>query len=224
MRALQALGAEAQITSKTCQTFYLTQLQHTDTGPTSPSADPMMPGAWQGSHWSAIFLSHWYDSTRKNPSESGIRTPDLPPPRRTPLPLGQRGGLLDGNKLTSVLSHVEFMFILSPPCPMHTDQPRITVQSAITSTQPLSTTLQCDVDAFPAITALSWYKGGQLLDTSDSSRYSGATIGFPSLTIASVSAQDAGSYYCVVSNSVGTSISGTIVLTVNCKSSSSVFV
>ena len=30
------------------QTFYLTQSQYTDTGPTSPSA-------WQGSHWSANF-------------------------------------------------------------------------------------------------------------------------------------------------------------------------
>ena len=33
-------------------TFYLTQSQYTDTGPTSPSADPITPGAWQGSHWS----------------------------------------------------------------------------------------------------------------------------------------------------------------------------
>ena len=35
------------------QTFYLTQSQYTDTGPTSPTADPITPGAWQGSHWSA---------------------------------------------------------------------------------------------------------------------------------------------------------------------------
>ena len=27
------------------QTFYLTQSQHTDTGPTSPTADPITPGA-----------------------------------------------------------------------------------------------------------------------------------------------------------------------------------
>ena len=45
------------------QTVHLTQSQYTDTRPTSPSADPMMPGAWQGSHWSTNFLSHWYDST-----------------------------------------------------------------------------------------------------------------------------------------------------------------
>ena len=36
-------------------TFYLTQSHYTDTGFTSPSADPIMPGAWQGSHWSANF-------------------------------------------------------------------------------------------------------------------------------------------------------------------------
>ena len=30
-------------------TLYLTQSQYTDTGPTSPSADPITPGAWQGS-------------------------------------------------------------------------------------------------------------------------------------------------------------------------------
>ena len=37
------------------QTFYLTQSQYTDTGPISPSADPITPGAWHGGHWSAHF-------------------------------------------------------------------------------------------------------------------------------------------------------------------------
>ena len=37
------------------QMFYFTQSQYTDTGLTSPSADPITPGAWQGSHWSANF-------------------------------------------------------------------------------------------------------------------------------------------------------------------------
>ena len=37
------------------QTFYFTQSQYTDIWPTSPSADPTMPGTWQGSHWSANF-------------------------------------------------------------------------------------------------------------------------------------------------------------------------
>ena len=36
-------------------TLYLTQSQYTDTGPTSPSTNPITPGAWQGNHWSANF-------------------------------------------------------------------------------------------------------------------------------------------------------------------------
>ena len=47
------------------QTFHLTQSPYTDTGPTSPSTDPITTGAFQGSHWSGHFLSHWYDSTPK---------------------------------------------------------------------------------------------------------------------------------------------------------------
>ena len=63
------------------QTFYLTQSQNTDTGPSSPSADPITPGAWQGSHWSANFEVTGITRPRKNPGTSGIRTRDLP---RTP--------------------------------------------------------------------------------------------------------------------------------------------
>ena len=66
------------------QTFYLTQSQYTDTGPTSPSADPISPGTWQGSHWSAHFLVTGMTQPRKNPGASGIRTWDLPLLRRTP--------------------------------------------------------------------------------------------------------------------------------------------
>ena len=60
------------------QTLYLTRSQYTDTGPTSPCADPdrVVTGV--------LFLSHWYDSTRKNPVASKIRTRDLPLSRRTP--------------------------------------------------------------------------------------------------------------------------------------------
>ena len=58
------------------QPFHLIQSQYTDTGPTSPSTDPLTPGAWQGSQWSAIVFSRWCDSTQKNPhGESGNRTP-----------------------------------------------------------------------------------------------------------------------------------------------------
>ena len=66
------------------QTFYLTQSQYTDTGPTSPSAEPNTPGAWQGSHWNANFEVTGMTRPRKNPGASGIRTRDLPLSRRTP--------------------------------------------------------------------------------------------------------------------------------------------
>ena len=56
------------------QTFYLTQSQYTDTGPTSPRADPVTPGAWQGSHWSAMFKSLvWLD-----PEKSGRQRDSKP--------------------------------------------------------------------------------------------------------------------------------------------------
>ena len=68
-------------------TFYLTQSQYTDTGPTSPSADTITPGAWQGSHWSANFEVTGMTPQWKNPFASGIRTRDFPLSRRTPTRL-----------------------------------------------------------------------------------------------------------------------------------------
>ena len=38
-------------------TFHLTQSKYTDTGPTSPSTNPITPGAWQGSTGVPIFMS-----------------------------------------------------------------------------------------------------------------------------------------------------------------------
>ena len=77
------------------QTFYLTQSQSTDTGPTSPSVDPITPGAWQGSHWSANFLSHWYDSTPKKSWRKRDSNPGPSALEADALPLGQRGGERD---------------------------------------------------------------------------------------------------------------------------------
>ena len=54
------------------QTFYLTQSQYTDTGPTSPNADPITPGAWQGSHWSASFKSLVWLDPGKIPAQAGF--------------------------------------------------------------------------------------------------------------------------------------------------------
>ena len=47
-------------------TLHLTQSQYTDTGPTSPSTDPITPGAWQGSHWRTNFQVTGMTRTQKN--------------------------------------------------------------------------------------------------------------------------------------------------------------
>ena len=43
---------ETEVADQTCR---LVQSQYTDTRFTGPSADPIAPGAWQGSHWSTDF-------------------------------------------------------------------------------------------------------------------------------------------------------------------------
>ena len=56
------------------QTFYLTQSQYTDTGPTSPRADHIMSGAWQGRHWSAHFeVTSMTRPKKKIPSQAGFK-------------------------------------------------------------------------------------------------------------------------------------------------------
>ena len=75
--------SQAQICSDDCtcchteieatdQTFYLAQSQYTDTGPTSPSADPATPGTWQGIHWSANFEVTGMTRPGKIPSQVGF--------------------------------------------------------------------------------------------------------------------------------------------------------
>ena len=54
------------------QTFHLTQSQYADTGPTSLSADPITPSAWQGSHWNANFEVTGMTRPRKIPSQTGF--------------------------------------------------------------------------------------------------------------------------------------------------------
>ena len=74
------------------QTFYLTQSQYTDTGPTSPSADPITPGAWQGSHWNANFEVTGMTRPRKKSRRKRDSNPGSSSLEVGALPLGQRGG------------------------------------------------------------------------------------------------------------------------------------
>ena len=54
------------------QTYCLTQSHYTDTGPTSPSTDPITPGAWQGRHWGANFEVTGMTRPGKIPSQKGF--------------------------------------------------------------------------------------------------------------------------------------------------------
>ena len=90
------------------QTFYLTKSQCTYTGPTSPSADPIPPGAWQGSHWSANFLSHWYDLTPKKSRRKRDSNPGSSVLEADALPLGQRGGQQERRRAHTYCTHYVF--------------------------------------------------------------------------------------------------------------------
>ena len=54
------------------QTFQLTQSQYTDTWPPNFSIDPITPGAWLGSHWSAIFFMTRMTRLGKIPAQAGF--------------------------------------------------------------------------------------------------------------------------------------------------------
>ena len=51
-RTMVVTYKEIQVADKICR---ITQTQYTDTGPASLSADPITPGAWQGSRWNTMF-------------------------------------------------------------------------------------------------------------------------------------------------------------------------
>ena len=56
-------------------TFFLTKSQYIDTGLTSPSADPVMPGAWQGTHLRVNFYVTGMTQPRKIPTvQAGIES------------------------------------------------------------------------------------------------------------------------------------------------------
>ena len=72
-----------------------TQSQYTDTGLTSPSADPITPGAWQGSHWSANFevtgMTRPEKSRRKRDSNPRSSAPEVDALTTRPTRLSQNG-------------------------------------------------------------------------------------------------------------------------------------
>ena len=66
------------------QAFHLTQSPYTDTGPTSPSTDPITPGVWQGSTGVPIFEVTCMTRPREIPAQAGFE----------PLLIRSKGGRL----------------------------------------------------------------------------------------------------------------------------------
>ena len=77
-------SAQTSLPAAADQTFYLTQSQCTDTRPTSPNADPMMPSAWLGNHWSTnLQVAGMTQPGERSIGKAGIE-PRLPFSRQMP--------------------------------------------------------------------------------------------------------------------------------------------
>ena len=106
------------------QTFYLTQSQYTDTGPTSPSADRITPGAWQGSHWSANFQVTGMTRPRKKSRRKRDLNPGSSALEVNALPLGERGGPHSQTAYSNTQSFFQSglpLLLLWPLKTLHTD-------------------------------------------------------------------------------------------------------
>ena len=80
------------------QTFYLTQSQYIDTGPTSPSADPVTLDAWQGSHWRANFEVTGMTRPGKIPTGINPRSASLETDTFTIRPMRRSGRQRDRDR------------------------------------------------------------------------------------------------------------------------------
>ena len=95
-------------------TFHLTQSQYTDTVPTSPSAYPITPGAWQDRHWSANFkvtgmTGPRKKSRRKRDSNLGSSVLEADALKTRPTMRYRRQRLhRTGVKVAAVVSHSPF--------------------------------------------------------------------------------------------------------------------
>ena len=101
--------------------FLLTQSHYTDTGPTSPSTDPITSGAWRGSHWSANFEVTGMTRPRKksqrkrdsNPGSSALEADALTTrPTRRSIQSGRNCGS-SCHDLDSSAHAREFQIVLS---------------------------------------------------------------------------------------------------------------
>ncbi|GFO02841.1 titin [Plakobranchus ocellatus] len=108
-----------------------------------------------------------------------------------------------------------------------TDTPQVSLGSPTSLTLSEGTsqiTLVCSVSANPPVTNVYWLQNGVLVDVVASpTKYQGSSIVTPSLTIRNVVRGDAGQYVCAAGNSVGTSTSQALTLSVTYQPTLTVF-
>lgn len=74
-------------------------------------------------------------------------------------------------------------------------------------------TLWCEVPTSSKATGITWINNGSIIQITNSTRYGGGTISFPSLEISDVQLVDEGNYTCQATNPIGTG-NQTVLLTV----------
>ena len=98
--------------------------------------------------------------------------------------------------------------------------PVVTIpQTSYTADHGMYVILECTIAANPVYTHVQWYKiknGNYVnLNVTINSKYSGSTVGNPSLTISSLLDDDEGYYICSATNDIGSSQSSPTLLNVH---------
>ena len=104
-----------------------------------------------------------------------------------------------------------------------TDVPKVTITDlAVEGKRTASAVIPCEFKSNPQATQVRWTKfasGTTVQLNIDGNKYQGGTLLSPSLTIYNLDRDDAASYRCEVTNSVGTGVSeyGTLTVDLTCK-------
>jgi hypothetical protein len=100
-----------------------------------------------------------------------------------------------------------------------TDAPVMTlVTTSYTVNVTGTLTIPCSYDANPNPTNVTWTKNSRIIDVINSGgKYTGSSLGTPSLTINALVRSDAGIYVCSAVNTVGPGFSSDVFVNVQCK-------